>query len=215
MNEIEKQLKNAITPTPKRELITSDIISFDRDFFGELTEVTLEFLEKYMYDILSLGAKANLQLGKKFQEVADELKKQGSPEGVYTKYIQYLGYNERTILRYRNRWNLYNSVTNSNSKGIISIIPMKYVEVMLEEKDKYMDILEKGTSIEEIRSMIDDKNIIAPKFDSVPLEIEPGFFKDKIFSLSVKAEELEAKLTNEEKEKLNRLLNQLEKILNK
>lgn len=212
MNEINKQLQTVITKKP--ELVNNNIIKFDREEFKNLSSETIDYLEASAFDILNISAKSQLQLGRKFQEIFETLGKQGVEEGVYTKYILFLGYSDRTVLRYRNRWKLYNMIENKNNKGIISIIPIIYVDKILKDYEKYKETLEQDITLEDLRKKVDEnKKVIELKHEEI--KIPSGFFKDKIFHLSLKAEEVEAKLTNDEKIKISKALEVLERILNK
>jgi hypothetical protein len=212
MNEINKQLQNIVPK--KQELVNENIIKFDREEFKNLSNEVVEYLETSAFDILNISAKSQLQLGRKFQEIFDTLGKQGVEEGVYTKYVLFLGYSDRTVLRYRNRWKLYNLIENKNTKGIIAIMPVVYVDKLLKEYDSYKEILEEDITLEELRNKLDNKKqVIELKHEEIT--IPHGFFKDKIFNLSLKAEEIEDKLTEAEKIKVSKALEVLEKILNK
>lgn len=213
MNEINKQLQNIVPK--KQELINENIIKFDREEFKNLSSETIDYLESSAFDILNISAKSQLQLGRKFQEIFDTLGKQGVEEGVYTKYVIFLGYSDRTVLRYRNRWNLYNMIENKNTKGIISIIPIVYVEKILKNFEEYKEILNQDISVEELRHKLDNANNKVIELKHEEITIPHGFFKDKIFNLSLKAEEMEDKLTETEKIKVSKALDVLEKILNK
>lgn len=212
MNEINKQLQNIVPK--KQELVNENIIKFDREEFKNLSNEVVEYLETSAFDILNISAKSQLQLGRKFQEIFDTLGKQGVEEGVYTKYVLFLGYSDRTVLRYRNRWKLYNLIENKNTKGIIAIMPVVYVDKLLKEYDSYKEILKENITLEELRNKLDNKKqVIELKHEEIT--IPHGFFKDKIFNLSLKAEEIEDKLTEAEKIKVSKALEVLEKILNK
>jgi hypothetical protein len=212
MNEINKQLQNIVPK--KQELVNENIIKFDREEFKNLSNEVVEYLETSAFDILNISAKSQLQLGRKFQEIFDTLGKQGVEEGVYTKYVLFLGYSDRTVLRYRNRWKLYNLIENKNTKGIIAIMPVVYVDKLLKEYDSYKEILKEDITLEELRNKLDNKKqVIELKHEEIT--IPHGFFKDKIFNLSLKAEEIEDKLTEAEKIKVSKALEVLEKILNK
>lgn len=212
MNEINKQLQTVITK--KNDLVNNNIIKFDRDEFKNLSSETIDYLEASAFDILNISAKSQLQLGRKFQEIFETLGKQGVEEVVYTKYILFLGYSDRTVLRYRNRWKLYNMIENKNNRGIISIIPIVYVDKILKDYEKYKETLEQDITLEDLRKKVDEnKKVIELKHEEI--KIPSGFFKDKIFHLSLKAEEVEAKLTDDEKIKISKALDVLERILNK
>lgn len=212
MNEINKQLQTVITK--KNDLVNNNIIKFDREEFKNLSSETIDYLEASAFDILNISAKSQLQLGRKFQEIFETLGKQGVEEGVYTKYILFLGYSDRTVLRYRNRWKLYNMIENKNNRGIISIIPIVYVDKILKDYEKYKEALEQDITLEDLRKKVDEnKKVIELKHEEI--KIPSGFFKDKIFHLSLKAEEVEAKLTDDEKIKISKALDVLERILNK
>lgn len=212
MNEINKQLQTVITK--KNDLVNNNIIKFDREEFKNLSSETIDYLEASAFDILNISAKSQLQLGRKFQEIFETLGKQGVEEGVYTKYILFLGYSDRTVLRYRNRWKLYNMIENKNNRGIISIIPIVYIDKILKDYEKYKETLEQNITLEDLRKKVDEnKKVIELKHEEI--KIPSGFFKDKIFHLSLKAEEVEAKLTDDEKIKISKALDVLERILNK
>ena len=212
MNEINKQLQNVVPK--KQDLVNDNIITFDKEVFNNLDQETIKYLEASAFDILNISAKSQLQLGRKFQEIFDTLGNQGVEDGVYTKYITFLGYNDRTVLRYRNRWKLYNLIENKNTKGIVAIIPVVYIDKLLKEYDSYKEVLESNITLEELRNKLDNKKqIIELKHDEIT--IPHGFFNDKIFNLSLKAEEIEDKLTEIEKAKVIKALEVLEKILNK
>jgi hypothetical protein len=201
----------------KKEDIKKTILIEDH-LFTEFTEdkEVINYLKDKTVELLYTQANAILDIGKILNEVADELGKRGSSEGLYNKYLEINGYNKNTALRYRKRYELYNKANKDHTKNIIALLPVKHLEKLYKAEDLIESIEENDLiTLEEIKELLDDSKKIVNKleeknkteFDQEVFEFDFNF--DNLDKLKDKYKELE----EEKRKKINKLLLQIEKII--
>lgn len=211
MNELSAALQTRQKDT-KKEIIKREHLDFSQEAFNENELEINEFLKLKAYELITINSKATLTLGKIFTEIFEKLG--NNRVGTYEKFIKELGYNVRTVQRYRMRFELYSKVQNENSKSLIALLPVKYLEKLMGERERVLPLLESGITKEElIKSLDTDKPLIEDRNEEITISSE--IFKNLLLDLSLKAEAKEKKLTDREKLKLKKLLEQIESILNK
>lgn len=212
MNELSNALQSR-QKTPK-EIIKREHLDFSQEAFNENDQVTNEFLKVKAYELVTVNSKATLALGKIFTEVFEKLG--NNRVGTYEKFIKELGYNVRTVQRYRARYELYNKVNNESAKSLVAILPVKYLENIIADEEMYLPLLQEGITKDELVEKINQNKqtpLVENKHDEIV--ISSNLVKDLLLDLSMKAEEKEKELTLKEKLKLKKLLEQIELILNK
>lgn len=111
-----------------------------------------EYLIQKSKEVIHTQVNDAIQLGKIFEEVATELGKKGSPEGIYTEFISYCGFKPRTALRLRKRYCLFQEAPE-HCKLIVSLLSVREIE----ELEKNKEILEEfyiGITLQEAKTLL-------------------------------------------------------------
>jgi len=147
---------------PKKEIVTFNIIEFPQ--FDEEVEIN-EYLNKMGLEILNIGIKSELAVGKKLEEVFQKLG--NSKTGIYQKFIISLGINPRTALRQRMRYKYFEKFSKlgfEKAKEIVSILPIAYLEKLnsLSTKENEEILLEylsdSDLTIDKFKDIIDTES---------------------------------------------------------
>ncbi len=212
--KIDSDNKNNLAAEQKNFLIIPEKGDLQElSYFDELTdkEEIRELLKENTIKILNINAKSSLELGKLFSNLEKELSKKGSPEGIYTKFLEFNGYNRMTALRHRHRYELYTDTKNEKSKKLIATLPSAYINNVYKHKAEIKGFLEEGLSFQDLKDLLESKNIEMKKAkDERSEELERATLRiNKIFSQFKRI-----KVMNESKEeRLNKLLEELENLL--
>ena len=209
--------ESAVAKVSKNSVVISDIFAVDSDVFGELTQDRdlVRFLEEKSLEILSIQSQNIIQLGKNLTEVFNELGRKGSPEGLYVRYIEFNGYKKDTALRLRKRYELYSMAEDERVKKIISILPVRAIEKFYKDKENLLSIImeeKDDIDFKRVKDIIDSqKNEVIELKEDKSLDI--GFEIEKIDDLYKKINNRFDKLDEKKKEKLAKLLLEIEKLL--
>ncbi len=212
--KIESESKNNLVVRQEDYLIIPDKNDLkELSFFDELTdkEEVRELLKENTIKILRINAKASLELGELFSNLEKELSKKGSSEGVYTKFLEFNGYNRMTALRHRHRYELYIDTKNEKSRKLIAALPVTYIEKLYKFKDEMKEFLEEGLSLQDLKDLLENKFIELRKDeDKRSAELKRATLRiNKIYSIFKRI-----KVMDESKEaRLNKLLEELEELL--
>ncbi|MBS5038708.1 MAG: hypothetical protein KHZ27_09910 [Fusobacterium sp.] len=212
--KVEEQNKNDLVIIQENSLILPDKKDLrELSYFDEITdkEEIRELLKENSIKILGINAKASLELGELFSNLEKELSKKGSPEGVYTKFLEFNGYNRMTALRHRHRYELYIETKNEKSKKLIAALSTIYIEKAYRYKNEIKEFLEEGLTLQDLKDLIDTKFITQKKDEnkkSEELEITTLRI-NKIFSSFRKITVMDDK----KKERLDEILDELENLL--
>ena len=201
----------------KTEVITTSPTSIIKDesfldfsYFKTIVDNEKEqnYLIQKTKELLTIQTSATLELGKILEEVAEHLLKQGSPDGVFEKFLEYNGINVKSARRYRYRYQLYTRA-KENIKPIVALLSVREIDYL----HKCPEILEDMTDditlkeakellkVEEVKKInLDTNSNIKFSFDYYFLDIN---YKKKL-----------EYLPNDKKEQVNKLLEKLEKLLN-
>lgn len=200
-----------------REIITKESLNelWEMEIFNENTDEENEFLKEKTCETINLQAKASLSLGKIFTEIAD--KYSNNKNGTYGKWLKLMGYNERTALRHRGRFSLYNKTNNIESKGLIAGLSVKDLEKILQDEEIFLEYFENGITREELHNLLDSKEINLAEnkkinFSEEILEID---LKVKFIDMTKVLDEKIDILEEKEKLKIEDYLLKIEKILSK
>lgn len=212
--KIEEQNKNDLVVIQENFLILPDKKDLrELSYFDDITdkEEVRELLKENSIKILKINAKASLELGELFSNLEKELSKKGSPEGVYTKFLEFNGYNRMTALRHRHRYELYTETRNEKSKKLIAALSTIYIEKAYRYKTEIKEFLEEGLSLQDLKDLIDTKFIILKQDENKrSKELEKTTMRiNKIFSSFRKMTEID----DSKKERLDKILDELENLL--
>lgn len=170
----------------------------------------IEYLNLKTINLLKINGNGNIAIGKELTDVYEKLSKQGSSEGIYTKFLEVSGYKPDTALRYRKRYELFSKSTNNSIKQIISILPVKLIEKLYKSQELLpnLDVLKEATSEDVIKLIIGEEQPV--------IEIKNKERKVRSFNFSEieKAfDERYLELEEKEKEQVDKLLEKLGKLL--
>lgn len=213
MNELSAALQPRHKDN-KKEIIKKEHLDFSQEAFNENDIETNEFLKAKACELVNINSKATLALGRIFTDVFERLG--NNRVGTYEKFIKELGYNVRTVQRYRARFGLYSRLKNEDSKSLVAILPVKYLEKIVAEEERYFSLLEAGIEKDELIKTLENiksEPLIEDKHEEIV--ISSDIFKNMLLDLSLRAEAKEHDLTDKDKVKLKKLLEQIESILNK
>lgn len=211
---VEKKQKGVLS---KKKIDIADVFEVDSSVFNNLTDdkELVKYLEEKSIEMLSIQSKNIILLGKNLTEVFDELGKKGSPEGLYLKYLEFNGYKKDTALRLRKRYELFSLTTDERIKNIISILPVRAIEEFYKDKENILSLLlEEKNDIDYKRAkdIIDSKIVTVKEIKKVS-SAEINFGIEKIEDLYEKINNNFNKLDGKKKEKITKLLLEIEKLL--
>lgn len=170
----------------------------------------IEYLNLKTINLLKINGNGNIAIGKELTEVYEKLAKQGSIEGVYTKFLEISGYKQDTALRYRKRYELFSKAENNSLKQIISILPVKVIEELYKNQELLLTL--KNENELTVRGTVE---IILERSKPI-LEVKNKEKEIKSFNFSEIEKAFEEKysgLEEKEKEQVDKLLEKLGKLL--
>lgn len=141
--------------------------------------------------------------------------RKGSPEGLYIKYLEFNGYKKDTALRLRKRYELFKKAKSEVVKQIISILPVRSIEQLYKEQNEIIPELEKNSENLTYKKMMD---MLKKNSETIEIknkkEVEiSGYDVDRIDNLYKKINRSYGELDEKRKEKLDKLLFEIEKLL--
>lgn len=175
---------------------------------------TKKLLEEYTIKLLNIQANSTIALGMIFTEIYDKLALKGSENGVYEKWLSINNFNKTTAWRYRQRYMIYNSVSEEK-KAIVAILPQNIIKEIhnlgIEESVGIINNSENKEKIIEFFTpigIIENKRSEKNNKDEVEIRDYDFIFK-KIEEKKCKIDELE----EEKRKELNKYLKKIEEIL--
>lgn len=171
-----------------------------------------ELLRKSSIKFLNTISNSTLELGKLFEEVAGELKKQGSPDGIYIKWLESINMNRMTALRYRRRYRLFQGMKDISGQKTVSLLSSRVIDLIFKEnvEETAIELLNDGATEKDIKALLENKVVTLPtqietKFEIVEITEKVNFIYNE-FNKKVN------ELSEEEKIQVNNLLSKIEKI---
>lgn len=201
--KLADRLKQAVQSENKEEK-NEVITEIGELIISENKEENMYLINKTL-EILNIQAKASLELGKIFNEVIEKVE-----ENTYCKWLEINGYNRTTAFRHRRRHTLYDKISNEKGKELVALCSYREIDKISKEEDVYLNILESDITYLELKERLKDSEI---KKEEV-LNIQNNNFKSygNIFkNIDNKLENLDGK----NKKKVQKYLEEIEKILNK
>lgn len=196
--DFEKEIRAKIEEEVRENLRCEIIESIEKEnnkktsVFNDIEDKEIrDFFEKKLSQILVSGMDYKLSVGKIGQEVFERVGKKGSRDGLYTKWVTLSGFDEKTMKRYRNRWEVYCSVGEKIKPQVVSL-EQKYIDkivrssedkkkIYYDKKLEYNEFLKILKSDEKIIN--EDSEKISKNFDLEKLDFfikNPDFLeKDK------------------------------------
>ena len=188
----------------KKELISqSTLVDYNEEdipLLNMINEISdnkeiQELLKKSSIKFLNTISNSTLELGKLFEEVAGELKKQGSPDGIYIKWLESINMNRMTALRYRRRYQLFRGMKDINGQKTVSLLSSRVIDLIFKEKVEQtaIELLNDGANEKDIKALLDNKVVtlstpIEPRLEIFEIAERANFifneFNNKVNDLS-------------------------------
>lgn len=141
------------TNTEVTSLVNVSLDSLEKIIYSDDIEIN-EYLHKKTVEITTLNSTGSLILGRIFTEVKEKLK---DTETTYTNWLSENGYNKMTALRHCNRYMLHETVKTEKAKETVAILPVKLISAIVRKEnfERYIDLLDQGYTVNEIKSDFD------------------------------------------------------------
>ncbi|MGL5567864.1 MAG: hypothetical protein ACRDB9_01340 [Cetobacterium sp.] len=200
------KLKEVLTGREKnKDIINLNSLNFEDELFFDEDG---EYLKQKSYEVALINVKGSLALGKIFKEVFEKLG--NSKTGTYEKWIVFNGFNKRTALRYRKKFELYQAVSNEK-KEQIALMSFELVEKISNGNvEEYIELINNGISNDELKAELKSNFQIENK----EIRIPPVNF-DLDFKIFKNIENEIENLDKTKKMKVEKLLVEIQKILEK
>ncbi len=171
-----------------------------------------ELLRKSSIKFLNTISNSTLELGKLFEEVAGELKKQGSPDGIYIKWLESINMNRMTALRYRRRYRLFQGMKDISGQKTVSLLSSRVIDLIFKEnvEETAIELLNDGATEKDIKALLENKVVTLPTQTETKLEIVE--ITEKVNFIYNEFNKKVNELSEEEKIQVNNLLSKIEKI---
>ncbi len=194
-----------------------EIFTIEDTVFNTLTDDVelVEYLKNKSLEMLKIQGNNIIMLGKNLTEVFEELGRKGSPEGLYIKYLEFNGYKKDTALRLRKRYELFKKSKSDVVRQIIAILPVRSIEQLYKEQDLVLPELEKDSENLTYKKMLDmlKKNSETIKMKEKRETEILSYSVDRIDNLYRRINKRYEELDERRKEKLDKLLFEIEKLL--
>ncbi|MBC2856987.1 hypothetical protein H3N56_11140 [Cetobacterium sp. 2A] len=205
MEKLKTALQERLQPQNK-EIIGIENLNFKNNslFLGE----DGDYLKQKSYEVALITIKGSLALGKIFKEVIERLG--NNKTGTYERWLEFNGFHKRTALRYRKKYELYQSV-NPEKRSNVALMSFELIEKISNENIKeYIELINSGITTEDLKIELADKKI---------QKSEKEEKKDTSFDFNFKVfENLEdeiKQLDNKKKQRVEKLLLEIKKLLKK
>ena len=221
MNELKEVLQRRNVEEKKDVIINLESVDLsNKELYEDKSNIIeTEFLleKKIMYE--NFRVKGALYLGKFWEDVAQKLS--NNKTGKYTAFVRDLGENERTVLRYRNRYKVYSMVLNEENRKIIASSSMSIIEQLLNAPSNFIKQLSDGEKYENVINQLklpeksEENNEVstAKKENNLnDFQIREVSVKDILNNVFNKFEMIE-NLDEKKKIKVAKLLMELNKLL--
>lgn len=222
--DIASRLKGQLSKVETPKALSGGFLNFSDEHFDfsylnelECDREIKDYLKEKSIQLGNLQGNTVLILGKICGEVAEELGKKGSPDGIYYKWLEFNGLSRNTALRYRKRYELFQMAESNRLKEIISLLNIKEIDEIYGDRENIMEILnsEKNPEIKSVKELI-ATNFIAEKTETSEIlkvmehpEMDRSFERFNNIMSNLKG----ANLSPKKQEKLQELLEKIEKLL--
>ena len=204
MNELKEILKER----KQHGLISDHQLDFSDEIFNSEDLDINDFLKEKTLETQNISAKGSLALGKIFSEVFEKLL--GSK--TYEKFIELNGFNKRTALRHRKRFEIF-KIVPEEMRAMIATLPMELIEKISNNEEELLPHIEDGVSREGLEILIQGLDINNAKNMKINFSETEKSVEEKFVALgSINIERINS-LEEGKKNKINNLLKKIEKIL--
>lgn len=212
--DLAARLQEKLNSREAKEIVNSNFLiqkeNFKYDYLNNLLnniegDEVKDFLKIESFKLVNIQAKTSLELGEIFTNVFNKLSKQGSTDGLYENWLELHGYNKKTALRHRKRFELYNEV-NENKKDIVALLPVRVIEELYKDKETSVGLINMAENSESLLTLNITEN---RELASTPKSL---YYDFNIFN---NFQERMMLLKEKDKEKVERLLSEIYEILTK
>lgn len=185
-----------------------ELLKIDKNIFGSLTtdNEIINFLEAKTFEMTKLKTSGTLYFGKILSEVAKELGKKGSPDGLYTRFLEINGFKKDSALQHRKKYELWENAKSDRTKQIIALLSLKDCEKLYKVPELLIDIEENKTiTLEEVKNLLSPSKQITEKIENEIEEFD--------FNIMLSFQEKFEKLEENKKQEVTKLLLKIEKIM--
>lgn len=213
MSDLKSVLQERKIEKPQNQFIKKEDLEFSNEIFINNEPEINEFLIIKTIEATTIQSKASLGLGKLFTEVFEKLSGNNKYDGLYEKWIEMSGFNKRTALRHRNRFELYGKV-NEDKRSLIAILPVRLIEEIYGHEDisTCISMINEGATRDQLEELLFEINKTPKVIEYDKDELESGILNkmyifDKLKNTNMK------KLDDSKKKKIENYLRKIEEIL--
>jgi hypothetical protein len=176
------------------------------------------FLVEKTLELHSIQTNASVDIGKIFYEAHEKFAGKNQYDGVYTKWLNKIGFNKMTALRHKKRYELFSWSHDVTSKFFLASLPVKTIEKLYshQERNQIMSLIEEGnikTNVQ-LMEMLDVKNASPNQKNHFKLEIDD--IKNGYNDIKTGIERIDLeKIKSEELEVFYKDIEKVKKILDK
>lgn len=214
LSSIASKKNASVTETEARNniILLSETFNFEISQDKNLND----YLNEKGIELFSNEVNTNLKAGKIFTEVFNKLSGSNQYDGLYNKWLGEMGYNARTALRHRIRYDFFQSATNERGKEIFATLPIRLLDKLHvhRERDKVISLVNSLDidSKETLKSFIEKETLEEVNKTVVPVTpfFKPIFAFEKKIGKMTSSESVKAL---EELKQIRKEVTRLEKIL--
>lgn len=198
--------------------VTQDSLSeyYDLNFVEDKT--INEFLINKTLELHSIQTNASVELGRVFHEAHKELSGRNQYDGLYTKWLDKIGFNKMTALRHRKRYELFCWSHSVTSKNFMATLPVRTIEKLYShnEREHLVSLIKEGrvNTNAQLMKLLEVKNTLPSQEKHFNLKLddiksEYNEVRTGIVGIDLK------KIKDEELESFYRDIERVKKILQK
>lgn len=191
--------------TKKRIEETEIKIEKRKKSIKKLEEKVLLGKDEWAEDDLKIARRKLLNL-EKLLEKYKVLGKKGSPDGLYTRFLEINGFKKDSALQHRKKYELWEKTKSDRTKQIIALLSLKDCEKLYKVPELLIDIEENKTiTLEEVKNLLSPSKQITEKTENEIEEFD--------FNIMLSFQEKFEKLEENKKQEVTKLLLKIEKIM--
>jgi hypothetical protein len=185
--------------------------------FVEDKKINIFLVEKTL-ELHSIQTNASVEIGKVFYEAHEKFAGKNQYDGVYTKWLNKIGFNKMTALRHKKRYELFSWSHDVTSKTFLASLPVKTIEKLYshQERNQIMSLIEEGeikTNVQ-LMEMLDVKNALPNQENHFKLQIDDIKNGYNYIKTGIERIDLE-KIKSEQLEGFYKDIEKVKKILDK
>ena len=177
-----------------------------------------EFLINKTLELHSIQANASVELGRVFHDAHKELSGNNQYDGLYTKWLDKIGFNKMTALRHRKRYELFCWSHSVTSKKFVATLPVRTIEKLYShnEREHLVSLIEEGevNTNAQLMDLLEVKNALPNQEKHFNLKLDDIKSEYNNVRTGIDGINLE-KIKDEELESFYRDIEKVKKILKK